>query len=264
MRLAVYIALIMTLIGCHKAADKPIIGDNLPPITNSIATLRNDIIGVGGVTIREDVVVAGRVTSDDSDNNFYGSIVVEDESGAVEVMIGTSYLETIYPVGLYVALRLKDCYVDYSRGVLQVGCKAPPYEYYRVGNLASREQRDRVVVRGRVVSPIEPMSISVSELSSSMCGRLINIRGLRLVDSSSVDTLKGEGLDRAVWAGYSLFKDDKGDSVAVYTREYARYSGSRIPIHDVGIIGILQRDSYRGGEECYFIKMRYEEDCTAM
>lgn len=262
MRVAYYILLILTLIGCHRATDNPIISTQLPPRTNDIATLQDEIVGVGGVVINEDVIVAGRVTSDDSEDNFYGSITVEDESGALEVMIGTSYLETLYPVGLYVTLRLKGCYADYGRGVLQVGSKAQGYDYGPVAYLASREERDRVVLRGTNVYPLSPVSRSISGLEETMCGRLIRLSGLRLVDSSSVDTLRGESLDRAVWAGYSLFKDATGDSVAVYTREYARYSTHPIPHDTVSIVGILQKDSYRQGAECYFIKMRYEEDCT--
>jgi hypothetical protein len=59
-----------------------------------------------------------------------------------------------------------------------------------------------------------------------------------------------------------MFKDGDGDSIAVYTRDYARYAEHRIPIDSVNIVGILQWDSYRAGEECYFLKMRYEADCT--
>ena len=83
-----------------------------------------------------------------------------------------------------------------------------------------------------------------------------------MTDSSSIDTLLGESLERATWQGYSMFKDIRGDSIAIYTRNYARYAEHRIPLERVNIVGVLQRDSYREGEECYFVKMRYEADCT--
>ena len=83
-----------------------------------------------------------------------------------------------------------------------------------------------------------------------------------MVDSSSVDTLAGDELGRAIWEGYSMFKDRNGDSIAVYTRSNARYAKFRIPTDSVSIVGTLQRDSYRGGKECYYLKMRYERDCS--
>jgi hypothetical protein len=257
-----YILLLFTLIGCQKVTDKFVIEDSLPTATINIATLREEIVRSGGLQITEDVVVVGRVTSADSEDNFYGSLVVEDKSGAVEVMIGTSNLTARYPEGLLVALRLRGCYADYSRGVLQLGSQEPEYEYHRVGNLLSPQRVDSVVVRSSDVKPIAPCQSTIAELKSEMCGRIVQVRGLRLVDSSSIDTLAGEGLGRATWQGYAMFRDSAGDSIAVYTTPYARYAEHRIPEQRVNIVGILQRDSYRKGETCYFLKMRYEADCT--
>ena len=254
--------MIFVLIGCHKVTDKFVFEHSLPVSTNSIAHLRDSYVGVGGVTIVDNVVVVGRVTSTDSEDNFYGSVVVEDESGAVEVVIGTVNLDADYPLGLRVALRLQGCYADYSRGVLQVGSKPSVYDYLSVGNLASPERVDSVVLRSVDVEPIVPHQTTIADLQGSMCGRLVEIQGLMLMDSSSVDTLAGEDLSRAVWRGYSMFRDAVGDTIAVYTRDYARYAEHRIPADSVNIVGILQRDKYRGGEECYYIKMRYEADCT--
>ena len=262
MRHWVYILASILLIGCHKVTDKFVVERDMPVRTNSIASLRDRIVGIGGVTIKDDIVVVGRVTSSDSEDNFYGSLVVEDESAAVEVVIGISNLEAIYPVGLSVALRLNGCYADYSRGVLQVGSEAPRYEYFRVGNLASRERVDSVICRSSDIAPVEPEVVDIAELSSAMCGRLVKLCGLRLVDSSSIDTLRGDELGRAIWSGYSMFKDERGDSIAVYTRQYAIYAEHRIPVECVNIVGILQRDKYRDSEECYFLKMRYEADCA--
>ena len=262
MRYILYIPIILILIGCQRVTDKFVIDGELPIPNCYISTLRDNIVRVGGVTISNNVVVVGRVTSSDSEDNFYGSLVVEDESGAVEVMIGSSNLTARYPEGLLIALRLKGCYADYSRGVLQVGSEAPEYEYYRVGNLISPERVDDVVVRSLDVEPIEPIQTSIAELRSSMCGRLVELRGLSLMDSSSIDTLYGEELSRAIWRGYSMFRDACGDTIAIYTSDYARYAEHRIPHDSVNIIGILQRDKYRGGSECYYLKMRYEADCT--
>ena len=262
MRCSLAILIISMLIGCQKVTDKFVLEDDIPLRTTSIALLQSRYVGVGGVVLEDDIVVVGRVTSADSDANFYGSMVVEDESGAVEVVMGTYNIEADYPPGLRVALCLKDCYADYSRGVLQVGAKAKEYDRFKVGNLASPQRIDEVVRRSDDVAPVVPERYDIASLHRGACGRLVEVRGLRLADSSSIDTLAGEELARAVWRGYAMFKDSAGDSIAVYTRDYARYAERRIPQDSVNIVGILQWDAYRGGEECYYLKMRYEEDCT--
>ena len=262
MRHILSITVIFLLIGCQRVTDKFVMEGDIPAPTNTISQLRDIYVGVGGVTLSEDIVVVGRVTSADSEDNFYGSLVVEDESGAVEVVIGTPNLEADYPLGLRVALQLLGCYADYSRGVLQVGSRVSESERFRVGNLASPQRVDAVVRRSGDVAPVVPQQMAIADMRGSMCGRLVEVRGLRLMDSSSIDTLAGEELDRAVWCGYSMFRDSRGDTIAVYTRDYARYAEHRIPSDSVNIRGILQRDGYRGGDECYYIKMRYEEDCS--
>jgi hypothetical protein len=82
-----------------------------------------------------------------------------------------------------------------------------------------------------------------------------------LVDASSVGD--NETIYDAQWAGYSLFKDGAGDSIAVYTRNYARFAEEHIPVEEVSLCGILEWSAYNGGKECYQLKMRYAKDCVA-
>jgi hypothetical protein len=176
--------------------------------------------------------------------------------------MGLTPLHTTYPVGLRVVLCLKDCYAAYSYGVLQIGRRAEEYESYAVEYLGSREAADRVVRRGTEVVDIRAMRRTISELSDADLGRLVEIESLHLVASSSVDTHAGEVLEDALWGGYSMFKDEVGDSVAIYTRNYARYADEYIPTCEVSLCGILQWGRYNGGKECYQLKMRYAKDCT--
>lgn len=262
-RQLVYIILCFVLVSCYNVADKPHIYPNLPTATTTIANLKSRIVGTHPHAIEHDVVVVGRVISSDAEDNYYRSMVVDDGTAAVEVMMGISPLAADYPEGLMVALSLDGCYAAYQRGVAVVGCKAPEYESFDVGYLASREAIDRVVARSNDVEVVEPRNVALRELQRADCGRLVRIDGLRVVASSSVDTLAGESMCDARWRGYALFKDCAGDSVAVYTRDYARYAEKYIPLEEVSLTGIVEWASYNGGKECYQLKMRYESDCVA-
>lgn len=261
-RLILYIVTCMVLVSCYNAADKPCIYPNLPDANTSISTFRNHILGTHSHVIEDDVVVVGRVISSDAEDNFYRSIVVDDGTGAVEVMAAVSPLSSDYPEGLQVALRLQWCYATYQRGVIAVGERAESYEGYGVGYLASKEAIDRVVVRGVDVEVQEPRSMAIADLMPSDCGRLVRIDGVRLVASTSIDTLAGDMLSDAHWRGYSLFKNRDGDSIAVYTRDYARFADEHIPMEELSICGIVEWAAYNGGRECYQLKMRYAKDCT--
>lgn len=260
LRVTITILLIM-LVGCYNRADKPLIEGDLPLPTTTMGRLRSDIVGRGDVYIREDVVVHGRVISSDIEDNFYGSLVVMGDDGAVEVKAGLYSLEALYPEGLNVALRLRNCYAGYGNGILQVGVEAHSYDNFAVGDLASFEMLDRVVVRSTDIRVLEPLKRDIAELRREECGMLISVDDLHLVAASSVDTLAGESLEDAVWRGHLLFRDAHGDSIAVYTSDYARYANNRLPYKSLTLTGVLQWAKYNGTKECYHLKMRYERDC---
>ena len=143
--------LCFVLVGCYNAADESHIVAPLPAPTTTIKSLKERIVGTRPMRIEQDIVVVGRIISSDRDENFYRSIVVDDGTAAIEVMMGISPLAADYPEGLEVALCLEGCYMAYQRGVAVVGAVAAEYESYEVGYLASREAVDRVVVRGSSV-----------------------------------------------------------------------------------------------------------------
>ncbi len=252
---------LLLVLGCSDMAE-PALGGLMPMATTTMERLRDEIVGNRSALIAEDVVVEGYVISSDEDDNFYRTLVVDDGTAAVEVMMGLTPLHATYPMGLRVALCLRDCYAAYSYGVLQIGRRAEEYESYAVEYLGSREAADRVVRRGTEVVDIRAMRRAIKELSDADLGRFVEIGGLHLVASSSVDTHAGEQLEDALWGGYAMFKDEHGDSVAVYTRSYARYAERYIPSGEVTLRGLVQWGRYNGGKECYQLKMRYETDCT--
>ena len=254
--------LCFVLVGCYNAADESHIVAPLPSPTTTIKSLKERIVGTRPMRIEQDIVVVGRIISSDRDENFYRSIVVDDGTGAVEVMMGITPLAADYPEGLEVALCLEGCYMAYQRGVAQVGAVAAEYESYEVGYLASREAVDRVVVRGSSVEMQSPRRLAIRELELGDCGRLVRVDGVHLVSTTSVDTQEGDVMEDARWRGYALFKNDAGDSIAVYTRDYARFAEDAIPLVDVSLSGVVEWARYNGGRECYQLKMRYEEDCT--
>jgi hypothetical protein len=88
------------------------------------------------------------------------------------------------------------------------------------------------------------------------------VDGVHLVSTTSVDAQEGDVMEDARWRGYALFKNDAGDSIAVYTRDYARFAEDAIPLVDVSLSGVVEWARYNGGRECYQLKMRYAKDCT--
>ena len=259
LRLVAIVALIL-FVGCSSAADNNIIMEGVESATVTIGDLRRDVVGSVGVTLPEDCVVRGRVTSSDSEGNFYNQLVVEDDSGALMLCIALQHLDSYYPEGLDVSLRLDGLEANYYRGVLQVGTEA--LGYAGVGDIESRQVIKRTIRRGESVEPLVPPVVAIENLSREACGRLMRIEGVVLVAS----TINGreQSLGDAMWQGYALFKNEVGDSIAVRTSKYATFAQQRIPHEPVSLTGVLEWGSYDSGPECYHLVLRYNDDCAPM
>ena len=69
-------------------------------------------------------------------------------------------------------------------------------------------------------------------------------------------------LHDAVWRGTSLYIDPRGDSLTIYTRDYATFADNKLPHTLRSVTGILESGDY-DGHPVYNLKMRYESDAVA-
>ena len=92
--------------GCgYDDFGEPHPADETAPLPNmSVATLR-ERCAVGPVAFSgSGVVLSGYVTTSDRADNFYRTLMLEDNSGAVEVCAGLYDLHNDYPVGCRLTL----------------------------------------------------------------------------------------------------------------------------------------------------------------
>ncbi|MBQ2783762.1 MAG: hypothetical protein IJE99_02030 [Alistipes sp.] len=260
-KVLVIIGVTLLLVGCNREVDEPTPNSVFPTATLSIKELHDYASPTEVSHIAEDLIIVGRVTSSDSASNFYRSMVVEDDSGAVEVMVGGYNLHTHFPEGLKVALRLSGCAISYKYGVLQVGKQAAAHDPYDIEYLATKQLVDRVIVRSTDVRPRRAQHLRIKELDGARCGRLVCIDSLSLVGSTSIDTLAGQTLKDAKWRGYATFVDPDNDTLVIYTREYASYATRNIPNTTLSLQGIVQYAKYPDTYH-YQLKMRDERDCS--
>lgn len=202
----------------------------------------------------EDVVVMGRVTANDIAGNFHKSIVVEDPTGAVELRLDSYDLESLYPVGSTVVADLSGLAGNYYDGVLQVGRVVYEWDDYRVEPVATRREIAERVRVAREVEALEPEVVTMEQLGSEMCGRLVRIEGLRCAEEQTDGRLQwgesnyGSSCDR-------LFVAASGEHLLVRTSIYADFASALVPEREVAITGVLYLDRYEG-EEVYVLKMR--------
>ena len=197
------------------------------------------------VTIDEDLVVAGRVTTSDAKGNFYRSLLIEEGGSALEVMVALDRLHNDYPLGAKVYVRLQGLSLGRRLGVLQAGHKADPASGFEIDYIPSKAAAQKHLTRS--ASPLAellPKSLTLGELSPKLCGLRIRLEALHHVPESPDES--------PFLAGYHRYEDAEGHAIYLYVRDYADFALQPLPATISSVTGTLQYDAR--GEGRYLIK----------
>lgn len=226
-------------------------GTTTEPVTATIRQLREKYAGTT-FPVAGDVVVSGRVTTSDRNENFYRTFCIEDDGAGLEVMAGIDHLHNDFPSGCRVTLRLRGLALGESYGVLQAGRMPAPGSGFATDYIGSKAALDAAVTRsGEVAEPVVPALLAIGELTPALCGTLVRIEALGYTP---------EDLTPGTWAGYKRFTDGTGAEIYTYVRSYARFADNEVPTGRCTLTGILQYDA--AGDGRYILKLRSEDDCT--
>ncbi len=260
MLLPLRLGLLATLLfaGCYDTSfSERTPGEGNAVVNYTLAQLRDELVSEE-MMIKGDIVVRGRVSTDDRGENFYRTLFIQDGDAALEVMAGLNHLHNSYPEGTDLTLRLQGLKLCKSRGTIQVGRPPLSGSGYRVDYLASTAATlDKIICRATTqAEEITPLEVSVAELHEGLCGQLVRVSGVRF---SPLPPVEGEAIDRT-WVGDKRFVDTDGRSIHTFVRRYARFAQQEIPEGQCSLTGILQYENI-AGEECFSIKLRDKNDC---
>lgn len=155
--------------------------------TATIAQLKALYAKHGVLKIQDDdMVIAGKVISDDHSGNIYRELYLQDETGVISVKVGLSSLYSDYKLGQTVYVRCSGLTIGQYNGMPQLGVEDPTGEY-ETAYLDSRYLIDAHVIRGAWGDPVPPRVISESELQAAITegytnelwGQLVTVKDLR-------------------------------------------------------------------------------------
>lgn len=248
--LPIILLLSIVLSGCYDNHSPLPSGDSALSRNINIAQLRS-MCREGCCNIDNDLICVGRLTSSDSEGNFYRSLVIEDKTGGVELLLGTYSIANQYPVGLEVALYLNGTAIMEKSGVVQVGL--PPQGFdSSPREMESQEIIDRHLIRGTSVAAIEPIISTIATLDRSMCGRFVAVENLRYTPHDE---------DATTLDDYRRFTDGDGNAIFAYISPYSDFANDEMPTAILSVQGILYYESVGANMgEHYVIKPRFKDD----
>lgn len=136
----------------------------------------------GGKLIDDDIVIEGKVISDDRTGNVYRSLMIQDGSGAIELKMGKTSLYNDYKLGQTIYVKCKGLKIGSYEGMLQLGLPDAT-QMYETSYMDVQSIIDAHVFRGEQGEPLQPKIVQETDLlKEENLGCYVTLRHVRIGD----------------------------------------------------------------------------------
>jgi len=243
--IVLFFTLLLLVTGCVKQEfDSPPANGTDPDIPASqimsIKALKDGHI-FGSITeLDTTVFISGLVTANDESGNFFQTIVIEDETAGILVLIEQNGLFNQYPVGRRIFISLDGLYLSDFNGLIQLAGQELDTDGDGISDRVDGIPEvliDRYIQRGQYGLDVIPTTVTINELNDDKIGSLIKLEEVQFTSSDSgqpyADAAGQNSVNRFIQtcdgasiivrtSGFSrlaniLTPEGKGDLTAVYT-----------------------------------------------
>lgn len=185
--------------------------------------------------IRNEWMIEAVVVANDEYDNWYKSIVIQDSTGGIMLLLDGQNLFQDYPVGALIRLRLKDLLLsDYRRMVQLVGAVDSSSGSLLTGGIPVPLFKQHIQIL-QDNYPIIPLQVQFKNLHDSLQGRLIQLSNIEFSASDTAQTFADKknklGASRAL-------KFCTGGTIYLRTSGYADFAGGAIPNGNGSVLGV--------------------------
>lgn len=229
--------LLFSGIHCHKKFDAPPAYTGPEISANlSIRDLRSKQVNGSVGYITEDWIIEGIVIADDSKDNFYKSIMLQDSTGGITIRMDGFGLYADYPVGRRLAVKLKGLYLgDYAR-MVQLG-GGVDWSDPRYPELLPIPVPlfNRFFVKKALNQPVAVHRVRIDELDDSLQSCLVQIDQLEFAVTDTGKTY-ADAINKL--SSNATVKACTGGSAYVRTSGFARFAAATLPRGNGSIIAV--------------------------
>jgi hypothetical protein len=184
--------------------------------------------------ITDDVVITGIVTANDESGNLYKKMIIQDETGALELAIDQTNLANEYKVGQRVYIKCKDLYVGDYNNLIQLG-----YIYNGgIGRMPavmvpSHIFRDSLPGKKPVPQVVTLSDLGTADKANPVVSRLVTFENVMFATPGEVFAPQDvDATDRKLL-------DQSGNELVVRSSKYSNFSNNKIPQGYGKVTGIL-------------------------
>ena len=231
--------LAMCLSSCvDQEFDAPPAGGSDPDLTAniSIAELTAMHTPDGFEEITEDLIIEAFVVSSDEAGNFFRQLIIQDETGGIELRIDATELHAIYPVGRKVFVKLKGLWLGDFNNLTQLGAAKVFVDGFDELARIPESLLDEIIFPGTFGNTITPTMKAIDELDASDISTLIQLSGVQFLDVNTGSTY-ADGVNN-ISVNLEIENCDK-DRIIIRTSGFSSFATSMVPGGKGTITGVL-------------------------
>ncbi len=176
------------------------------------------------VSIQEDIIIQGIVVADDRSGNFFRTLILQDATAGIEILINQTNAYNLYPIGRQLFVKCKGLVIGEYNGVIQLG----GYTYVEDGgtNLGDINDLNTHIVKGKRMEVPAPKVKKINELTEADISTLVKLENVEFASAdvglSYADPIGRQSINRTI-------KDCNGGSIILRSSGFATFAGNTIP-----------------------------------
>ncbi len=243
MKALLLVAIVLLLIGCRN--EEPLRYSELGQVEEhlSIARLKSLCRGASH-RITQSVMIEGVITANDQYGEYEQALVIEDESGGIEIGVAGKRLFLHYPIGATLRILCEGLALGDYGGKVILG--APPTGTYITDRIDERDRPLRLHLTDKAEQTPRPALRTIREADLTDVGRYVTIEKVVVKEAfSSPCWCEPDTLTEGFQATTRHLIDRHGDTLDLYLPATTTYASEPIPTSALDCSGILDYFNHR-------------------
>ncbi len=219
--------------------------DPTDPDISSIAYLKG-LYTSNTYYISSDIIIEGTVTANDTYGELSSSIVIEDSSGAIEIMCDIEDCITSgFVVGATVRALCSGLYLGSTGGMLSLG--GAPDNDYTTTTLDEEQIALHLQIRSNEIVEPTATQVTIPELNTTHILRYVVVTGLSFVltpDSPTTFCTRNEDTGQTEYTTHTL-TDSNSNQIYLSVSSGVTYADENLPTGEITLYAIVE---YFNGE----------------
>jgi len=197
------------------------------------------------VQIDEDLIFSAIVVADDRSGNFFRNLVLQDETGGIQMRFNFTDLHNNYPIGRRLFIRARDLYISDFNGTLQLGGGV---ERDAAGNITGMDGiplplADKFILRGKWDQDYDINTTRVDQLTDEDINTVIRLENVQfragdLGETFAINTIDDEGNEIRQTVNRDLTSCEGDAPIVVRTSGFADFATTQLPQGSGEVVGI--------------------------